>query len=63
MRFFLINYLILIKDFINKIAIIFKIIFLFIAIYISIYYFPEFSYFINLENITIIKNNSGYIIK
>lgn len=46
---------------VNKVDIILNLEFLVIAIYISIYYFHEFYYFINLENIYI-SNNFDYII-
>lgn len=49
----LFNSLIFIRDFINKIAVIFNIGFLLVAIYISIYCFHKFLYFINLNNISI----------
>lgn len=60
-RFFLLNNLIFIRNFINEVAVAFNIGFLVVAIYISIYYFHEFYYFINLDNMSI-ENNSDCIV-
>ena len=51
-----------IGDKITKVVIVFNFGFLVVAIYISIYYLQEFYYFINLDNISIIENNSDYIV-
>lgn len=47
---------------VNKVGIILNFGFLVVGIYISMYYFHEFYYFINLDNMSIIENNSEYIV-
>lgn len=43
-------------------GVVFNLGFLLVSIYISIYYFHEFYYFKNLDNISIIENNSDYVV-